>query len=96
MPPTTVATKAKSTSGTPILNERVPVCATNSSETTAARKPLMANAVAITRSPRTPSSRAIRKSSDAARIWMPMAVRRRKNTNRTSSPRVTEIVMMWS
>ena len=74
MPPTTVETKANSTSGMPMWNDSTPVWATSRSDTTAARKPLMAKATAITRLARTPSSRAMRKSSDAARIATPMGV----------------------
>ena len=62
----------------------------------AARKPLMAKATAITRLARTPSSRAMRKSSEAARIATPIGVRRRNTARSTSRARVTTIVTICS
>ena len=92
MPPTTVPTNAASTSGTPMSNFSTPFCTTKSSETTAARRPEIAKAAAITRLARTPRKRAIMKSSDAARIWRPIAVRLRKATSSSSSAAVAAII----
>ena len=71
MPPITVATNAKSIRGTPMLKLTTPTCAKNSKDTTAARNPLMTKEVPITVLAGTPSIRAIRKSSEAARICTP-------------------------
>ena len=45
---------------------------------------------------RTPTSRAMPKSSAAARICVPMLLRRKKTTSPTSSTMVIAIVTTWS
>ena len=60
-----------------------PVCTTIKQETAAARTPLSANAMAITRFARTPSTRAMRKSSAAARICKPSRVDRKNQVSAT-------------
>ena len=89
MPPTMVAMKAKRTTLTPSVGETVPVCAVRRIAATPASRPESANANAITVSARTPRIRAIRKSSAAARICLPMVVPRRSEPRQSSEPSVT-------
>jgi hypothetical protein len=63
MPPTTVAIKANSISGTPNTKLSAPVWEMYNSEATAARMPEMENASPITKLAWTPRYRAIWKSS---------------------------------
>ena len=76
----------------PMVGETVPFCATRRKPAQPANKPLTANAPATTRFARTPRSRAIGKSSAAARIWIPRWVRRRKSASETSSTHVSPTV----
>jgi hypothetical protein len=62
IPPTTVAMKAKSAMGWPMVCVSVPVCETKRSDTAAARTPLIAKARPITKLASTPRWRAIRNS----------------------------------
>ena len=89
MPPTMVAMKAKRTTLTPRVGETVPVCAVRRTAATPASRPESANANAITVSARTPRIRAIRKSSAAARICLPMDVPRRSEPRQSSEASVT-------
>ena len=73
-PPITVPTKAMITSCTPMRGCTTPVCTTIRQETAAARTPLSAKAMAITLLARTPNTRAMRKSSAAARMCKPSRV----------------------
>ena len=79
MPPTIVAMNANSTMLTPIVGETVPVWAVSRIAATAASSPESAKAEATTVLARIPSTRAILKSSAAARIWVPRVVRRKNS-----------------
>jgi len=84
-----VAVNATSTMLTPIVGAAVPVCAVSRIAAVPASSPETANADAITVLALIPSTRAIRKSSAAARICVPSVVFRRKRPSATSSARVT-------
>ena len=96
MPPTIVAMNATSTMLTPIEGETVPVRAVSRIDAAAASTPESANADATTVSARIPSTRAARKSSAAARIWVPGLIRWKKATIAASSARVTPMVIRSS
>ena len=85
MPPTIVAMNANSTMLTPIVGETVPVWAVSRMAATAASSPERAKAEATTVLARIPSTRAILKSSAAARIWVPRVVRRKNSPTAASS-----------
>ena len=86
----------KSTGVRPIVGVIVPVWPTSRSAAAPASTPLSANATAITRFASTPRGRAVRKSSAAARICMPVGVRREEERERGEQHRVTTIVISVS
>ena len=92
MPPTMVAMNANSTMLTPIVGETVPVWAVSRIEATAASIPERAKADATTVLARIPSTRAILKSSAAARIWVPRVVLRKNSPTPASRLRVTPMM----
>ena len=77
---------------TPIRVATLPDWATTCSATAAASSPEIANAIAITRLASTPTSRAIVKSSAAARICTPIAVRWKNSVRAASKAAVTSSV----
>ena len=93
MPPTIVAMNAISTMLTPIVGETVPVRAVSRIAAAAASTPESANADATTVFARIPSTRAMRKSSAAARICVPWVVRRKNSAMAASSASVTPMVI---
>ena len=96
MPPTMVAMNAMSTMLTPIAGETVPVRAVSRIAAAPASTPETANADATTVFARIPSTRAMRKSSAAARIWVPWVVRRKNSSMAASSAAVTPTVITSS
>ncbi len=89
MPPTTVAMKAIRMTLAPIVGDTDPVWAVSRIAAAPASRPESAKATAITVSARIPRTRAIRKSSAAARICVPIVVRRMNNPSATRRPSVT-------
>ena len=73
--------KAMRTAGTPNSGDTLPLLATRKNPATPASIPAIAKVMAITRSALTPSRRAISKSSAAARISIPIEVRRITSTS---------------
>ncbi len=95
-PPITVPTKAMITNCKPMRGCTTPVCTTIRHDTAAARRPLSAKAIAITLLARTPKTRAMRKSSAAARICKPSRVALRNQVNATKRTMPTTMVTIWS
>ncbi len=71
-------------------------CTVNITATTAASAPEIRTATAITRFARTPSRRAVSKSSDDARIWRPIVVRSssRKSATRQIATTMTATIVI--
>jgi len=74
-PPITPPTNAISSGSWPIVGETAPLRKMKRMATALASRPVIAKADMITQFARTPTSCAMRKSSDEARNWMPSIVR---------------------
>ncbi len=79
----------------PIAGSTEPRWATHRKAATPARRPEIANAVAMTASARMPMSLATEKSCAAARMLMPSVVRRRKRVRRPSETSTITIARSW-
>ncbi len=89
IPPTTTPTSTTIVSRSAKSGCTKGCCTVRSTATTAASTPERSTATPITRLARTPSSRAVEKSVDAARMWSPILVRFSSSASSPSTTTVT-------